>query len=431
MTTPYHLRDTSPAPVGSPPPECPAHRGATALYGPRFQNNPAQVYRDMRVEYGPVAPVLLEGDVPAWLVLGYREVHYVTSNPQLFKRSSQHWNGWDSVPDDWALRPYVAQQPSTILTDGEEHRVRAAALHESLAAIDQFELRARLEEIADRLIDAFAGRGEADLIAQYTHRIPLLVVAKLYGLPDSEARVLVRDVAASADEGEEAVRAHERIVARMQRLVREKAERPGADLPSRILAHPVELTHEEIATDLFLTMGAAQLTTADWMGNTLRLMLTDDRFAVTLSGGRRSVGHALNEVLWEETPTQNFVGRYAAQDTHLGRQRIRAGDLLVLGLAAANTDPMVQLDSYTGSVGNQAYMSFSYGEHGCPFPAREIAETIAMAGIEVLLDRLPDVDLAVSPNALVWRPSVWMRGLTSLPVEFTPVYVMRSPGHLS
>jgi cytochrome P450 len=100
-------------------------------------------------------------------------------------------------------------------------------------------------------------------------------------------------------------------------------------------------------------------------------------------------------------------------------------------LAAANTDPMVQPDSYAGNVGNQAYMSFSYGEHGCPFPAREIAETISMAGIEVLLDRLPDVDLAVSPDTLVWRPSVWMRGLTSLPVEFTPVYVMRSPGHLS
>jgi cytochrome P450 len=296
-------------------------------------------------------------------------------------------------------------------------------LHEALAAVDQFELRSQVENIADRLIDEFAGSGEADLIAQYTHRIPLLVLAKLFGLPDSKAPELVRDVDASADEGEEAVRAHGRIVATMQRVVREKSERPGADLPSRMLAHQVELSQDEIATDLFLTMGGAHLTTSDWMGNTLRLMLTDDRFAMTLSGGRRSVGHALNEVLWEETPTQNFIGRYAAQDTQLGGQRIRSGDLLVLGLAAANTDPLVQPDSYAGSVGNQAYMSFSHGEHGCPYPAQEIARTVVQAGIEVLLDRLPDVDLAVSPDVLVWRPSVWMRGLTSLPVEFTPVNV--------
>lgn len=416
MTGPSHLADTGPASFDSP-------LQATPLYGPRFQNNPAQLYRDMRDRYGPVAPVLLEGDVHAWLVLGYREVHYVTSNPHLFYRTSRHWRGRDSVPPDWPLWPYVADQPSSILTDAGEHEHRAVALHEALAAVDQFELRSQVEAIADLLIDEFAGSGEADLIAQYTHRIPLLVLAKLFGLPDSTAPDLVRDVDASADEGEEAVRAHERIVATMQRVVREKSERPGADLPSRILAHPVALSHDEIATDLFLTMGAAHLTTSDWMGNTLRLMLTDDRFATTLSGGRRSVGHALNEVLWEETPTQNFIGRYARQDTQLGGQRIRAGDLLVLGLAAANTDPLVQPDSYAASVGNQAYMSFSHGEHGCPYPAQEIARTITQTGIEVLLDRLPDVDLAVSPDALVWRPSVWMRGLTSLPVEFTPVHV--------
>ena len=66
-------------------------------------------------------------------------------------------------------------------------------------------------------------------------------------------------------------------------------------------------------------MAAAQQPTANWIGNTLRLMLTDDRFALTLSGGRRSVGQALNEVLWEDTPTQNFIGRWAVQRHPAGR----------------------------------------------------------------------------------------------------------------
>ena len=55
----------------------------------------------------------------------------------------------------------------------------------------------------------------------------------------------------------------------------------------------------------------------------------------------------------------------------LGGKRIRMGYLLVLGLAAA--------------AGNQAQMSFSHGEHGCPFPAQEIARITSTAGIAVLL----------------------------------------------
>ncbi|EHR53384.1 cytochrome P450 [Saccharomonospora amisosensis] len=398
------------------------HQEVATLYGPRFQNNPAELYRQMREKYGPVAPVLLEGDVPGWLVLGYREVYYVTSNPHLFARTSRGWHGWKHVSPDWSLRPYVEYQPSSILTDAEEHQRLAPALHGALAEVDQVELRSHVQRLADQLIDRFAGKGEADLVSEYTHQLPLLVLAKLFGLPDAEAPVLVRDVAASADEGDEAVRAHQRIVERMRALVREKRERPGGDLPSRILEHPMALSDDEIATDLFLTMGAGQLTTADWMGNALRLMLTDDRFAVNLSGGRRSVGQALNEVLWEETPTQNFIGRFATRDTHLGGHHIQTGDLLVLGLAAANTDPHVRPESYDNAVGNQAYMSFSHGEHGCPYPAQEIAATIVEGGIEVVLDRLPDVHLSVPGEQLEWRQSVWMRGLIALPVEFTPTH---------
>ncbi|MCI2424358.1 cytochrome P450 [Saccharopolyspora sp. K220] len=389
------------------------------MYGPRFQNNPAQVYRDMRREHGPVAPVFLEGGVPAWCVLDYREVHHVTNHPELFGRDSRRWNGWHEVAHDWSLRPYVEYQPAFVFTEGDEHRERGGAISDALADVDEFELRSQVEQICDDLIDGFAGRGEADLIAEYTHQIPLYAMAKIYGLPDAEAPTLVRDVALSGEEGEEAVRAHGRIVARMRELSREKRENPGRNVPSFLQALPLGLTDEQIAADLFITLGAGYLTTSDWMGNTIRLMLTDERFAVTLAGGRRSVGQALNEVLWEDTPTQNFVGRWATQDTQLGGKRIRKGDLLVLGLAAANTDPQVRPDSYAGAAGNQAHMSFSHGEHGCPFPAQEIARVITTTGIEVLLDRLPDVELAVAPEALVWRPSVWMRGLSALPVKFT------------
>jgi cytochrome P450 len=405
---------------GNPTVDQLAHAGGIRLYGPRFQQNPRQLYLEMRTEHGPVAPVLLEGDVPAWLVLGYREIHFVTTNPHIFGRDSRRWNAWDRVPPDWAPLPYVAYQPSAVFTEGDEHRLRGGALHEALAGVDHFELRKQVEVIADELIDAFAVSGEADLMAQYALPLPLLAISRLYGMPESDAPDLVRDIMASADSGEEAVRAHERVAARIRGLVAEKRRRPGADLPSRLLAHRIGFSDEEVERDLFLCMGAAQLTTTDWTGNTLRLMLTDERFALTLAGHRRSIGQALNEVLWEDTPTQNFIGRWATRDTRLAGRVVRKGDLVVLGLAAANTDPDVRPNSYADAVGNQAYMSFSHGEHGCPHPAREIAESIVETAVQVLLDRLPDIELATSDDALVWRPSVWMRGLTALPVRFSP-----------
>jgi cytochrome P450 len=417
------MTEPTPAPLPAADPSAPA--GAVPLYGPRFQTEPAELYREMRKRHGTVAPVLLDGDVPAWLVLGYREVHYVVGNPNLFARDSRRWNAWSRIPPDWPLLTLLGFNSSMMHTEGAEHQRRSGAVGDALAAVEQFELQAHCERVADGLIDAFAGSGEADLVADYADQIPLPVLAKMIGLAESETVGVVRDMNLSVLGTGEALEAYERNRGRMRRLLELRHDHPASDVASRLIAHPTALTDGEIIEDIVVLMGAGQLPTAYWIGNALRLMLTDDRFALTLSGGRRSVGEALNEVLWADTPTQNMAGRFAVRDTRLGGQHIRAGDLLILGLAAANNDPRVRPDVYTyaDSGGNQAHLSFSHGEHRCPHAAQELAEVIARTAIEVLLDRLPDVTLAVADEALGWRPSPWMRGLAALPVTFTSTYI--------
>ena len=61
-------------------------------------------------------------------------------------------------------------------------------------------------------------------------------------------------------------------------------------------------TDVEILSDLLIVLLQAHQQTTNWIGNTIGLMLTDERFAITLSGGRASVGDALTEVL-EAGPT--------------------------------------------------------------------------------------------------------------------------------
>ncbi|PKW11754.1 Cytochrome P450 [Streptomyces sp. 1222.5] len=395
---------------------------AVPLGGPRFQTEPATLYREMRRDHGSVVPVTLDGDVPAWLVLGYRELHQVTGDPVLFSRDSDLWNQWENIPADWPLLPMIGRkQPSILYTVGERHRQRAAMVSNALEAVDPFELRRHAERFADELIDGLCGAGEADLVAQYAMLLPVRVLARLYGFPDEDGPALVTALNDMIDGRERALAGQAHLATSMGQLLADRKKEPAADVVSRMLADDSGFSDEEIAQDLMVMMAAGHQPTADWIGNSLRLMLTDTRFAASLFGGRNSVAEAMNEVLWEDTPTQNVAGRWAARDTHLGGRRVRAGDLLLLGLQGANSDPQVRTDASALTGGNSAHFSFGHGEHRCPFPAQEIAEVIARTGIEVVLDRLPDIDLAVPAESLGRRPSPWLRGLTGLPVRFTPV----------
>ncbi|MEU3344443.1 cytochrome P450 [Streptomyces sp. NPDC006700] len=416
---------TDPSSARPAPPGCPAHQpDAVRLAGLEYQQTPSQLYRALRWEHGPVAPVLLDGDIPAWLVLGYSEVTYVTSHDELFARDSRRWNQWENIPADWPLMPYVGYQPSVLFTEGDEHRRRAGVITEALEGVDQFELARNCQLIADRLIADFAGSGHAELMSGYVHALPMRAVVQMCGMPLSgeDTQQLVDDLRISLDaaEGDDPVAAYGRVGERLRQLVKDKRVSPGPDVTSRMLRHSAGLTDEEIVQDLISVIAAAQQPTANWICNTLRLLLTDERFAVNVSGGRLSVGEALNEALWLDTPTQNFIGRWAVRDTQLGGRQIRAGDCLVLGLAAANTDPQIWPESHVGAE-NAAHLSFSNGEHRCPYPAPLLADVMARTAVETLLERLPDLVLSVDAGTLTWRPSIWMRGLMSLPVRFTPV----------
>jgi cytochrome P450 len=399
----------------------PSHVNAARLYGPEFAVDPAEVYARIRREHGRVAPVLLEGDVPAWLVLAYREIHHVTSNPQIFSRLARHWNLWNEIPADWPLRPIVTPMPSVTHAEGSERQRRAAAIGDALEATDPTEVSRVCERTADQLIDEFAGDGKADLIEQYALRLPMMVISRLYGFPESQIPGLTDDLllmSTATDAG--AIEANQRFMARMAQLVRDHRGKPGTGLTGRLIRHQAALTDAELIVDMFVLIIFAQAPTTDWIGNTLRLMLIDDHFSLTLQGGRSSVDQALNEVLWKDTPIQQAIGRWPLQDYELGGQRIGKGDMLILGLASANADPQVRPGSFGNMGANRAHMSFSHGEHACPVGAPEIAEGIARTAVEVLLDRIPDVELAIPADMLRWKETSIMRGLESLPVTFTP-----------
>ncbi|MEW2633405.1 cytochrome P450 [Streptomyces sp. NPDC048389] len=425
---------TTPAPHGpddtpgtpAPPPGCPAHGVAPAalrrLYGAEAEADPRAMYELLRKEHGPVAPVLLHGDLPAWLVLGHRENLEVMRAPSRFSNNSRLWSMFQQgrVARNSPLLPMVGWQPICVFADGADHERLRSAVRDGLEQFDRRGIRRYVIRYTNQLVDSFATSGQADLIGDFAEKLPMLVMTQLLGMPEEYGPRLV-DAALDLMKGSEtALESNELVVDTLRTLAERKKAKPGHDFTSWLIGHQADLDDDEVMEHLRLVLVAANETTVNLIANTLRLVLTDRRFRANLAGGHMTLPDALEQVLWDEPPLSAITGRWATGDTVLGGQQIAQGDMLLLGLAAGNTDPAIRPDLDKPLLGNRAHLAFSSGPHECP--GQDIGRAIADTGIDTLLARLPDLRLGVSEAELRTSASWLSHRLESLPVRFTPPF---------
>ncbi|MCQ4202438.1 cytochrome P450, partial [Streptomyces coelicoflavus] len=423
MSTPYS--PTGPA-FGCPATGAPGT--AAALYGPELDGNtlPA-LYERLRGEHGPVAPVTIAPGVDAWLVLGHRELLRLTREEQDFSHDPRRWSllREGRVPADSPILPMVGWRPALLFADGQQHRRMRTAVSDALGGINGHELRRSVRATAEALIAGFAKHGEADLVAAYARTLPMRVIAGLLGLDDRTGRELVEAVAGLASATSGARDASRRMGAILHELIAEKRRARGDDIVSALLHHPARLTDEEVLHNLVVMFVAGNQTTVNWIATALRILLCDPALRSSLTGGHLGVDDALDLVLWRFPPTQNFPARYATRDMSFGGQDVRAGDMLILGLAAANADPEVLPADGAPVVGNRSHLAFGAGPHTCP--AQDPARLITRTAIDTIRHRLPDLELAVPEGELKWVNSPWSKGLGMLPVRFTSPQFPRDP----
>ncbi|CAM5375208.1 Nitric oxide reductase FlRd-NAD(+) reductase [Streptomyces antimycoticus] len=167
--------------------------------------------------------------------------------------------------------------------------------------------------------------------------------------------------------------------------------------------------------NLVVIIVAGNNTTVNWIASTIQILLTDPAFRSSLTHGHLTVDDALDLVLWRQPPTQNFPGRYATRDLRFGGQDIRAGDMLILGLAGANADPEVLPEDGRPVVGNRSYLAFGAGPHTCP--ARDPARLITRTAVDTLRHRLPDMEIeqGAGKSSGGWSLAVVRMAGTKLP----------------
>ncbi|MET7285764.1 cytochrome P450 [Streptomyces sp. NPDC005573] len=423
MTHEYSSLTGTHDPAAGPPPGCPAHGlgpgGLHRIHGPGAEDL-GGLYERLREQYGPVAPVLLHDDVPMWVVLGHAENLQLVRSPSQYTRDSRIWTPLleGMVKPDHPLMPHIAWQPICSHAEGDEHQRLRAAVTAAMATIDHRGLRRHIGRSTQELVNGFCEQGRADLVSQFAEHLPMAVMCEILGMPEEYDDRMVQAARDALKGTETAIESHAYVMDALSRLTGRRRARPEDDFTSHLVTHAAGLSDDEVREHLRLVLFAAYEATANLLANALRMVLTEPGFRAQLNGGQMTVPEAIEQSLWDEPPFSTVLGYYAKQDAELGGHRIRKGDGLLFAPAPGNADPRVRPEPGANMMGNRSHLAFGGGPHECP--GQDIGRAIADVGVDLLLTRLPDVQLACAESELGWRSSIASRHLVALPVRFDP-----------
>ena len=161
------------------PPTASGPGGLRRLYGPEAEDL-GGLYEKLRAEHGTVAPVLLHGDVPAWLVLGPQREPAHGRAP---RRSSPATPGAGAPCQDGSVGPDHPLMPHLRLAAHlrlrRRRRARAAARRghrQPWRRIDHRGIRRHINRFSHQLVNEFCEEGSADLVSQFAEHLPMVVM---------------------------------------------------------------------------------------------------------------------------------------------------------------------------------------------------------------------------------------------------------------
>ncbi|MFD3593046.1 cytochrome P450 [Nocardia sp. NPDC058640] len=381
-----------------------------AMWAPEFAADPQAAYRDMRARFGSVVPVELSPGIRATLVIGYHTAVRILNDPEHFPADPRTWER--DIPLDCPVLPMLQFRPAALRTTGADHARYRQANVAAIAGVDLYAMHSTVEQFAIPLINSFCAEGSADLLSQYAFPLVFQALNSMLGCTPEIGQQVATGMA-QIFEGDDAEAGNNLLASALADLVGLRQRAPGDDVATRLLHHPAALTDEELVHQLLVLYGAGIEPMLNLVVNTLRLMLTDDRFAGNVLGGSLSTRDALDEVLFTDPPLANFCMTYPRQPILIDDSWLPAHEPVVISMSACNNDPAI---AGRDVVDNRAHLAWSAGPHGCP--AKPVAYLIVQDAIDQLLDALPELTLAVPAEELVWRPGPFHRSLAALPVNF-------------
>lgn len=210
-----------------------------------------------------------------------------------------------------------------------------------------------VERIARRVVNEFAGRGEADLATEFAARLPLELLVKLLDLPEADAGTFVerywrmqRGTSWEPMAQQAGIAALHELVAYFKPLLAARRAHPGDDMISAVAGLELE-AGPATAADLVVTLLEADHQTLHGaLANLWFLLLTNaDQFEAARSD-IRLLKLAYLETLRHSAPIL-CAQRFARHEVERFGKLLPEGAQLICSAAAANRDPRIFKDPQT------------------------------------------------------------------------------------
>jgi cytochrome P450 len=392
-------------------------------FEPGFVDSPYEQYARLR----DADPVHWSGMLQGWVLTRHDDVASLLRDPTV---SSDLDN---ASPTTVVLRQRERQalggrrSDTLVLRDDPDHNRLRKLLQRPFGPRPVEGLRRMVSARVDAAIAELAPQGAMDVIADFAYPLPVAVFCELLGLPDEDTprvREWIRAVARMLDpvlDDDEYDRCNQlmnELYGYLEGQVEAKRRAPADDVLTQ-LVHAEDdgdtLTRDELVAQLVTIYVAGHEPTTALVGNGLLALLRQPEQLELLRARPDLLPNAVHELLRYDGPNQ-FVRRIAAVPITFGTVRIAPGDVIYVGIGAANRDP----DRWTDPDGVRVdredaarHLQFGAGIHMCL--GSHLARLQAEVMLGALVHRLDDVALAGEP---VWSDRMVLRGLRHLPIAY-------------
>jgi cytochrome P450 len=323
--------------------------------------------------------------------------------------------------------PDNTAQSDMFLVDAPLHARLRRPFQRALGQRDAGEQRAMIATIANELLDGLDNAKTFDVHALFATPLSVHVVAKIVGLGKIDVpalRVEVDDIGRLHDPFLDrrgrlaAIAARRALLARCAQLVQSRRENPKDDLPSQIIRNSdstSQLTDNELAINVARFVVAGVQTTTSLICNTLIALLQHPEQLAKVRQNPDLAANAVEEAL-RFIPPFSVLPRLTKEPLEVGGCPVKAGQTLMLGIAAANRDPSLVDDGDRFDVSRPAFPHYSFGGGAHLCLGANLARMEAEIAVQQLLRRFPEVTLSAK-YPVTWREQVGLTDLQALYID--------------
>ncbi len=391
-----------------------------------FKANPYPFYARLRAE-APVYSVPLPDKQAAWLVTRYDDVVTVLKDERFAKDRLQALTPEQVAKLPWIPKKFMPLNRNMLDLDAPDHTRLRSLVHKVFTPRLVENMRVRVQNLTEELLDAVQGRGHMDLIRDYALPLPTTIISQMLGVPEKDRNKFHRwssRIVSSTSSKFGMFKAVPNVLAFMRyirKLIEIRRAHPADDLLTALVQTEEagdQLSQDELLAMVFLLLIAGHETTVNLIGNGTLALLEFPEQMEKLRNEPGMIKSAVEELLRFHSPLETATERFTREDLTLAGVAIPRGALVYAVLASANRDEsqFENADALDLARANNKHLSFGLGAHYCL--GAPLARLEGQIAINTLLRRLPEFRLAIPHRKLRWRKGLVLRGLEALPVEF-------------